>query len=45
MLFESYGFPIEITKELAQEKGISINLDEFDQAYKNHQLKSQTASK
>ncbi len=36
-LFTSYGFPIELTLELAKEKGISINRSEFDEKMKVHQ--------
>lgn len=43
-LFTTYGFPIELTLELAQEKGISINLDEFNKKLKDHQELSKTAS-
>ncbi|MCX6741056.1 MAG: alanine--tRNA ligase-related protein, partial [Candidatus Parcubacteria bacterium] len=43
-LFTSYGFPIEMTKELAVEKGQKINEDEFWQKFKDHQDLSRTAS-
>lgn len=36
-LFTSYGFPIELTEELAKEKGITINRAEFDEKMKAHQ--------
>ena len=44
ILFTSYGFPIEITEELAKERGISFNLDAFAKAMEEHQAKSRTAS-
>ncbi|PJE81626.1 alanine--tRNA ligase [Candidatus Pacearchaeota archaeon CG10_big_fil_rev_8_21_14_0_10_32_42] len=44
LLYQSYGFPIEMTTELAKEKGMSINLEEFEQELKEHQKLSQTAS-
>ncbi len=43
-LYQSYGFPIELTEELAKEKGIKINREEFDRKLKEHQKLSQTAS-
>ncbi len=43
-LFQSYGFPIELTIELAKEKGIEINIEEFNNKMKEHQKLSQTAS-
>lgn len=44
VLFTTYGFPIELTLELAKEKGIEINLDDFNQKMSEHQKLSQTAS-
>jgi alanyl-tRNA synthetase len=43
-LYQSYGFPIELTEELAKEKGIKINREEFDKKLKEHQELSRTAS-
>ena len=37
ILFSTYGFPFEITEELAREKNISINKVDFDEAMKGHQ--------
>jgi len=36
-LFATYGFPFELTQELAQEKGLSIDKNGFDKAFKEHQ--------
>ena len=44
ILFTTYGFPIELTEELAKEKGVTINREEFDKKLKEHQEKSRTAS-
>ncbi|MDD5341169.1 MAG: alanine--tRNA ligase [Patescibacteria group bacterium] len=44
VLFSTYGFPFEMTKEIAQEKGIKINEKEFDDEFKKHQELSRTAS-
>jgi alanyl-tRNA synthetase len=44
VLFSSYGFPIEITEELALERGITVDHDAFRQEMGAHQAKSRTAS-
>jgi len=44
LLFQSYGFPIEMTQELAKEKNITINLEEFKKEFESHQNLSRTAS-
>ena len=36
-LFSSYGFPLELTLELAKEKGIEINIDDYKEKFKKHQ--------
>jgi alanyl-tRNA synthetase len=36
-LYDTYGFPIELTEELAGEQGMKVNREEFDEAYKKHQ--------
>jgi alanyl-tRNA synthetase len=36
-LYDTYGFPIELTEELAEEKGLTVNRAEFDEAFKKHQ--------
>lgn len=43
-LYQSYGFPIEMTLELAKEKGIKIDVEKFDEELKKHQELSRTAS-
>jgi alanyl-tRNA synthetase len=43
-LFQSYGFPLEITQELVIERGISINKADFQAEFKKHQELSRTAS-
>ncbi|MEK6854904.1 MAG: alanine--tRNA ligase [Nanoarchaeota archaeon] len=44
LLFQSYGFPIEMTEELADEKGIKVDLEEYNEEFKRHQDLSRTAS-
>ncbi|MBU1291888.1 alanine--tRNA ligase [Patescibacteria group bacterium] len=44
ILFSTYGFPIEMTQELAKEKGIEIDVEKFNQQMKQHQELSKTAS-
>lgn len=43
-LYQTYGFPLELSIEIFQEKGQSIDLKEFRQAFEEHQNKSRTAS-
>jgi alanyl-tRNA synthetase len=42
-LYDTYGFPIELTEELAAEQGMKINREEFDEAFKKHQELSRAA--
>lgn len=44
LLFQSYGFPIEMTEELANEKGIKVDLEEYNSEFRKHQDLSRTAS-
>jgi alanyl-tRNA synthetase len=37
LLFSSYGFPLEMTEELAKEKGASVDRTGYDEAFKKHQ--------
>ncbi len=43
-LYQSYGFPIELTLELAKEKGIEVDVDSFNKKMEEHQKLSQTSS-
>jgi len=43
-LYDTYGFPIELTAELAAENGMTVNREEFDESFKKHQELSRTAS-
>lgn len=44
VLFTSYGFPIEMTRELAREKGQEIDEEKFENELRQHQDLSRTAS-
>jgi alanyl-tRNA synthetase len=44
ILATTYGFPIELTEELAKEKGIVVDREDFDKKMSDHQKLSQTAS-
>ncbi len=37
LLFQSYGFPIEMTEEIAKERGISVDTIGFREEFKKHQ--------
>ena len=43
-LFDTYGFPIELTCELASERGLKVDTDGFKEHFKAHQELSRTAS-
>ena len=43
-LFDTYGFPIELTVELAEEKGLKVDVEGFKEKFKQHQELSRTAS-
>ncbi len=36
-LYDTFGFPLELTIELAEEKGITVDVNGFNEAYKAHQ--------
>ena len=43
-LYDTYGFPPEVTKELALENGYEVDLKEFEELFKKHQEKSRAGS-
>ena len=43
-LFDTYGFPIELTCELALDKGLKVDVEGYKQKFKEHQELSRTAS-
>ncbi|MBT6691543.1 alanine--tRNA ligase [Candidatus Parcubacteria bacterium] len=44
ILFTTYGFPIEMTLEMAEEKGIKLDKKKYEEAFNKHQELSRTAS-
>ncbi|MFH1787308.1 MAG: alanine--tRNA ligase-related protein [archaeon] len=45
LLYQSYGFPIEMTKELAKEKEIKVDEEGFCKEFEKHQELSRIATK
>ena len=44
-LYDTYGFPVELTEELAAERGLSVDKAGFDESFKEHQEKSRALEK
>ena len=43
-LYDTYGFPPEVTEELATENGMKIDKEEFEKLFKEHQEKSRAGA-
>lgn len=43
-LYQSYGFPKELTEELLKEKGLNFDQKQFDEEFEKHRQLSRTAS-
>ena len=43
-LYDTYGFPPEVTKELAKENEMNVDMDKFNELFKAHQEKSRQGS-
>ena len=43
-LYETYGFPVELTVEMAAERGFTVDEKGFEKAYKKHQEKSRAGA-
>lgn len=43
-LYDTFGFPLEFTEELAREKGLSVDTAGFDESFKRHQEISQAGA-
>ena len=39
-LYDTYGFPIEMTQELAAERGFKVDMEGYKKAFEDHQAKS-----
>ena len=42
-MFETFGFPLEVTQEIAKERGLSVDITAYNQAFEEHQAKSRMA--
>ncbi len=43
-MYETYGFPLELTQEIAQERGQVVDTDHFKQEFEKHKELSRTSS-
>ena len=43
-LYDTYGFPPEVTEEIAKEHNLKVDMEAFNNLFKNHQEKSRQAS-
>ena len=43
-LYDTFGFPFELTRELATERGYEVDENEFNEKFKEHQEKSRVAA-
>ena len=43
-LYETYGFPLELTQELAEQRGVTVDNDGFQAAFAEHQAQSRQGS-
>lgn len=43
-LYDTFGFPIEMTLELAEDNGITVDVEGFEKAFEEHQKKSQAGA-
>ena len=43
-LYDTYGFPVEITMELARERGLKVDEADFQERFRQHQLNSQAGA-
>jgi alanyl-tRNA synthetase len=42
-MFETFGFPLEVTQEIAKERGLTVDVQAYNKAFEEHQAKSRTA--
>ena len=43
-LYDTFGFPLEFTQELALENGYTVDVDGFEKSFRSHQAKSQSGA-
>ncbi len=43
-LYETYGFPLELTREMAAERGFTVDEESFQKAYRKHQEASRAGA-
>lgn len=43
-LYDTFGFPVEMTQELAKERGLSVDMEGFHECFKKHQATSQAGA-
>ncbi|GER42378.1 alanine--tRNA ligase [Striga asiatica] len=43
VLYDTYGYPVEITKEAAEERGVSVDMEGFNSEMENQRRQSQAA--
>lgn len=43
-LYDTYGFPVDLTCLMVEEKGVNVNMDEYETAKKRAQLISQVST-
>lgn len=43
-LYDTFGFPVELTTELAAEKGLQVDMEDFDKRFKAHQDNSRAGA-
>ncbi len=44
ILFTTYGFPVEVTQELAKEKGMGVDMEAYETAMREHQALSRAGA-
>ncbi|MBR5999473.1 MAG: alanine--tRNA ligase, partial [Candidatus Methanomethylophilaceae archaeon] len=43
-LYDTFGFPVELTAELAAEKGLQVDMEDFQNRFRTHQEKSRAGA-
>lgn len=44
-LYDTYGFPVELTKEIARGRGLSVNLEDFEKEMEKQRERARTSHK